>query len=182
MSEKKRANLRDIEVKVLVELMKNSRKSDREISKVLGVSQPTVTRARTTLEKEGVIKEYTLIPDFKRLGYQIMAVLFMGKPETMDRKRSAELRKAVEEMENKIPVATLTVVDGIGLRKGRMIIILFKNYASYTEKLGLIRSLPNIEAENLDGFLVDLSDERNFRVFSMEQVARHINTFGTLRD
>jgi DNA-binding Lrp family transcriptional regulator len=40
--------------------MKNSRRSDRELALVLGISQPTVTRLRTRLEKEGIIKEYTM--------------------------------------------------------------------------------------------------------------------------
>jgi DNA-binding Lrp family transcriptional regulator len=177
LNEKRRTNLKDTEVRVLAELMKNSRQSDRELSKVIGVSQPTVTRIRTRLEKSGMIKEYTLIPDFKKLDYQIMAILFMGKPETMDRKKSEELRKAVAEMEKKSPVATLTVADGIGLGKGRVVIILFKDYSSYMERLGLIRNLPNIEAENMEGFLIDLNDERNFRILSMAQVAHHIEAY-----
>jgi len=166
-----------MEVKVLAELMRNSRKSDRELAKVVGVSQPTVTRVRTKLEREGIIKEYTLIPDFRKLGYELMAFLFMGKPETMERKRSEELRKAVAEMEEKTPIATLTVADGIGLGKGRVVVILLKDYSSYLEKLGVIRNLPNIEAEKMEGFLVDLGNERNFRILSMKQLAHHIEAF-----
>ena len=77
--------MKDIEVKVLAELMRNSRISDRELAKAIGVSQPTITRTRTKLESEGIIEEYTLIPDFKKLGYELMAFLFMGKQETMDK-------------------------------------------------------------------------------------------------
>jgi DNA-binding Lrp family transcriptional regulator len=112
LSEKRRPHIRDVEVKVLAELMRNSRRSDRELAKVVGVSQPTITRTRTKLEREGIIKEYTLVPDFKKLGYQIMAFLFMGKQETIEKKKSEVLRKAVEEMEDKTPIATLTVADG----------------------------------------------------------------------
>lgn len=66
--------MKEAELKLISELMKNSRQSDRELAKAIGVSQPTVTRMRTRLEKEGIIKEYTAIPNFARLGYQIMAV------------------------------------------------------------------------------------------------------------
>ena len=177
MSEKERALIKDVEVKVLAELMRNSRTSDRELAKIVGVSQPTITRIRTKLEREEIIKEYTLIPDFNKLGYELMAFLFMGKQETMDTKKSEELRKAVAEMENKTPIATLTVADGIGLGKGRVIVILFKDYSSYIEKLGIIRKLPNVEAENMEGFLVDLGSNRNFRVLSMKQLAHHIEAF-----
>ena len=59
---------------ILYELIKNSNRSDHELSKVIGISQPTVTRLRNQLEKEGYIKEYTIIPDFKKMGYSIMAI------------------------------------------------------------------------------------------------------------
>jgi Lrp/AsnC family transcriptional regulator for asnA, asnC and gidA len=78
--------MKDVAVKLISELMKNSRKSDRELARAIGVSQPTVTRLRGKLEKEGIIKEYTMIPDFKRLGYQIMAVTFFGKQESRMKK------------------------------------------------------------------------------------------------
>ena len=38
--------------KILHELIRNSSRSDHEIAKVVGVSQPTVTRLRNQLEKE----------------------------------------------------------------------------------------------------------------------------------
>ena len=61
-------------MKLLAELMKNSKTSDRELATKLGVSQPTVSRIRAKLEREGYIKEYTLVPDFHKLGFEIMAV------------------------------------------------------------------------------------------------------------
>jgi len=45
---------------LLFELLKNSKRSDKELAKVLMVSQPTVTRMRSRLVKEGVIKEFTV--------------------------------------------------------------------------------------------------------------------------
>ena len=53
--------MKDTELKVVVELMKNSRRSDRELARAIGMSQPTVTRTRTGLEKRGIIKEYTMV-------------------------------------------------------------------------------------------------------------------------
>jgi DNA-binding Lrp family transcriptional regulator len=49
--------LREVELRLISELMKNSRKSDRELARTIGTSQPTVTRTRNRLEKEGYIKE-----------------------------------------------------------------------------------------------------------------------------
>jgi DNA-binding Lrp family transcriptional regulator len=68
--------LKDVELKLVAELTKNSRRSDRELAKRLHVSQPTVTRIRNKLEKEGIIREFTIIPDFVRLGYEIASITF----------------------------------------------------------------------------------------------------------
>lgn len=61
--------MKDIEIKLVCELIKNSRKSDRELAKLIGVSQPTVSRIRTRLEKEGVI-EYTGTANLRKLGFE----------------------------------------------------------------------------------------------------------------
>ena len=64
--------MKDVELRLISELMKNSRRSDRELAKATGVSQPTISRMIKKLEKERIIKEYTMIPDFVKLGYEIM--------------------------------------------------------------------------------------------------------------
>lgn len=42
--------MKSIELKIVSELMKNSHRSDRELARRIGTSQPTVTRVRTRLE------------------------------------------------------------------------------------------------------------------------------------
>jgi len=69
--------------------MKNSRRSDRELAKAVGVSEPTIGRLIKKLEKEGIIQEYTMIPDFARLGYELMAITLAK----MDAPPSAEIEK-----------------------------------------------------------------------------------------
>ena len=70
--------MRDVELRLISELLKNSRRSDRELAKALGVSQPTVSRTKARLEKEGYISEYTIIPNFNKLGYHLFAVTFFS--------------------------------------------------------------------------------------------------------
>ena len=45
--------LKDLDKRILFEPMKNTKISDRNLSKKIGVSQPTITRRRTKLEREG---------------------------------------------------------------------------------------------------------------------------------
>lgn len=66
--------MKGIRKELLFELLKNSKKSDRELAKILGVSQATVSRMRNRLVAEGWIKEFTIIPNFGKLGYELMAV------------------------------------------------------------------------------------------------------------
>ena len=67
--------MKDFELQLVSELVRNCRRSDRELAKVLHVSQPTVTRTRARLEKQGLI-EYGASPNLPELGYKIMAVVF----------------------------------------------------------------------------------------------------------
>jgi DNA-binding Lrp family transcriptional regulator len=165
--------MKDVELRLLSELMKNSRRSDREIAKAIGVSQPTISRLIKKLEKEGKIKEYTMIPDFGQLGYNLMAVVFFGKQDTMTKEERLVLRGAALELEKKNPHATMMVVSGMGLNKGRMLIIFYRDYSSYSEDLKVIRNLPHSDPGEIESFLVDLNDERNFRTLSLKEVARH---------
>ncbi len=69
--------MKNVGRKLISELMKNSRRSDRELAQAIGVSQPTVSRTIKKLEKEGYIREYTMIPDFHKLGYEIAVLTFV---------------------------------------------------------------------------------------------------------
>ena len=53
--------LKPLDYELLFELMKNSRRSDRTLVKVLKSSQPTITRKRAKLEKE-LIEGYNAVP------------------------------------------------------------------------------------------------------------------------
>ena len=70
--------LKPIDYKILFELMKDSHRSDRQLAKSLGVSQPTVTRRRAMLE-ENFIEGYTVIPKFGQIGFEIAAFTFLKK-------------------------------------------------------------------------------------------------------
>jgi DNA-binding Lrp family transcriptional regulator len=125
--------MNDIELKLICELMKNSRKSDRELAKAIGVSQPTVSRARIRLEKEGIIKEYTMIPDFRKLGFEIVAITFVrhnikyAKPEV----KEAAFRK-VEEWMMKQP-NVIFASEGQGMGWDGVFVSLYRKYSGFIE-------------------------------------------------
>ncbi len=142
--------LRKNELMILLELVKGSRRSDREISKVIGVSQPTVTRTRAKLEKEGWIREYAVIPDLRRLGYELMVFTFMSfredKPELFDKAREWTKKRPCIVFAN----------NGEGLGTNSLMISMHKDYASYSRLLSELRRdwQPNLVSEQ--GFVVSL--------------------------
>jgi len=85
--------MKDTELKLISELMKNSQRSDRELAQAIGVSQPTVTRTKAKLKREGYLLEYTLIPNFEKLGYEIFDLTFASIKQTFSLEQAEEARK-----------------------------------------------------------------------------------------
>jgi DNA-binding Lrp family transcriptional regulator len=166
--------LKNVELRLISELMKNSRRSDRELAKVLGISQPTVTRIRTRLEKEGYIKEYTMIPDFRRLGYTIMGATLLGLSESLSEEALKEVRKLTSKIEESNPHASLLAVNGLGVGKNRLFITFYENYADYVDAVKVTRLIPYVDVQSIESLLVDLNDETNYRVLSMSAIAKHL--------
>jgi len=166
--------MKDVELKLICELMKNSRKSDRELAKAIGCSQPTVTRLRNKLEKEGYIKEYTAIPDFHKLGFEIIAITFskfLKEPTSEERK---ELRRASRELEKKNPRAILIAASGMGLGFNRVFISFHENYSSYIETISLIKKVPNVDASHVESFVISLANEEHYQPLTLSTIVKYL--------
>ncbi|HER54643.1 MAG TPA: Lrp/AsnC family transcriptional regulator [Candidatus Bathyarchaeota archaeon] len=74
---KKSGGLNKKMYQLLLEYLKDSDRSDGEIAKIIGVSQPTVSRMKAKLLKEGYISHFSAFPDFGKMGYEIMAFNFV---------------------------------------------------------------------------------------------------------
>ncbi len=124
--------LKPIDYKILFELMKDSHRSDRQLAKALGVSQPTVTRRRAMLE-ENFIEGYTVIPKFGQIGFEIASITFLKsklKYETGEEKAAA-LQKMKEWYMKQTNV--ILVLDGRGMGWDAVCISLHENFASFAE-------------------------------------------------
>jgi DNA-binding Lrp family transcriptional regulator len=60
--------------KVLEEYLKDSTQSFREIARKIGVSSGTVASRVKDMEEKGIIKKYTTLLDYEKLGYELTAV------------------------------------------------------------------------------------------------------------
>ena len=165
--------LRDVELRLISELMKNSRKSDRELAKIMGVSPSTVTRARTRLEKTGVIREYTMIPDFCALGYNIMGATWFELRGEPINEGTKETRQTVIDAEDN-PRVNLIAVEGLSGDKNRMFVNFYESYSGYDEAMKLLKQVRVVNFDRIDTFLVDLNSKRNYRILSMSAIARNL--------
>jgi len=124
--------LKPIDYKILFELMKDSHRSDRQLAKSLGVSQPTVTRRRAMLE-ENFIEGYTVIPKFGQIGFEMAAMTFLkGKLKTKTGEEKNQTLKKMREWYMKQPNVIL-VLDGRGMGWDAVCISLHENFASFAE-------------------------------------------------
>ena len=62
---------------LLLEYLRDSNRNDKQIAKVLGVSQPTIARMKRRLVEEGLVEHFSVIPIFSKIGYDIMAFSFV---------------------------------------------------------------------------------------------------------
>ena len=120
--------LDEIDRKLLRELLKDSKRSHRELARNIGVSTATVINHIQRLESAGVITDYTVRLDAERLGYELTVIteITVSKGRLLD----------VEQEISKIP-NVCAVYDVTGLTDA-MVIAKFKsrrNLSDFTKKL-----------------------------------------------
>jgi DNA-binding Lrp family transcriptional regulator len=162
--------LRTIDYELLWELVKNSRRSDRQLAKALGTSQPTVTRRRANLEK-GFIIGYTAIPKLEKIGFELVAFSFVkqkmkyAKPEV----REEALRKVDEWMMKQPNV--LLAIGGQGMGWDGLFVSLHKSYTDFEEFIRKHNSeLSDLMIES-QSFIADINPTTIRKPFHLKYLA-----------
>lgn len=165
--------MKDFELRLITELMKNSRRSDRELSKKLNVSQPTITRTRKKLEKEGYIKEYTIIPDFKKLGFQMVSFTLAKLKKGISEDALIEARKKTHQWLQSENVSAILTMRGNGLDADYITITFHESYEAYRRFTSRIRQTPLLEVTDTRTFIASLS-ESHFRPLTFSILAEYL--------
>jgi DNA-binding Lrp family transcriptional regulator len=163
MSSKK---LKSIDYAIIAGLIKNSRLSDRQLGKILHVSQPTVTRRRGQLEKERLL-EYTAIPDLKKLGFEILAMTFANWK--VGQYPGTFVPKA-KDFIGKHP-SIIFVSTGRGNDSDRVAISVHRNYSDYAEFMQEIRKEWADYMEIEHTFIIALNSDDVLRPLSFKTMA-----------
>jgi hypothetical protein len=129
-----------------------------------------VTRNRKLAES--YVRSYTIVPEFKKIGYEILAMTF-AKAKTFDRK----------EVETKLEVQRKWVMqhpniffasDGEGLGKDAVILSLHKDYSKYAD---FMREFTVNFAEfisDVQSFIVSLKTGMIIKPFDLRYLAEDL--------
>lgn len=165
--------LREVELRLIAELMKNSRRSDRELAKAVGASQPTVTRTRIRLEREGYLKEYTVLPDFRKIGFELLSLTFLKSRPVMSAEDVEEMRKTSLEIARTTEFDFVMNERGIGLGFEAVLVTFHRDYASYNKFRNQLRTYDFLDS-HIESFLISLEDEVRYLPLTFSVLARHL--------
>ncbi|UCG35956.1 MAG: winged helix-turn-helix transcriptional regulator [Candidatus Bathyarchaeota archaeon] len=163
--------LKDIDLKIIFELMKNSKTSDRQLANKLGVSQPTITRRRGRLE-DGAIEGYTTIPAWKEIGYEIFAITLYSINQDIGLQSKAKTsRKRAKEWLMSHP----NVIMGGGGRGGAgmegFMITIHKNYSDFESFMVRHRREVGDLVNSQQTFVVNLGGSLVLKPFHLKYLA-----------
>jgi len=156
--------LKDVELRLISELIKDSRRSDRKLAKAIGVSQPTVSRVRLRLEREGMI-EYSASPNLAKLGFEILAVVLGRRNYQKHPEINTQAKNYARDHPN-----ILFSASGNGLGYDRISVSVHRNFSDYS------RFMQEIQAEwagtmDVDSFLINLKGDDVVQHLSFKQLA-----------
>ena len=147
---------------LLRELLKNSRQSDRDLARALNVSQPTISRIRNKLEKNGMILDYTIIPDFKKMGFELLGINFAKlRAEALLSRFNEKAREFIAKFPNTIFAST-----GEGMGMNAVSISFYRNFAEYHKRVKMMRTEWQDLIEDIQSFVVAIG-EGEFKRFSL---------------
>lgn len=162
--------LKSVDYKILAALMTNSKISDRQLAKEIGVSQPTVTRRRTRLEKDA-LDGYTAVPKWATIGFQILAITLVKAHPTTGLKDSFEAARgrAAQWMMKQPNVILCSGTRGMG-RNGVMISV-HRTYADFDQFMSEHkRELGDMFTE-IDTAIVNLSGSEIIKPLHLKYLA-----------
>jgi DNA-binding Lrp family transcriptional regulator len=162
--------LKPLDYKILFELMKNAKRSDRQLAKLLRVSQPTVSRRRAFVEKE-LIDGYTAVPKWEKLGYEILAItLIKTKSSLASQEKYVSVRKRGLEWLMKQP--NIIMSGGCrGMGVSAFMISVHKNYSDYDEFMYKYRLELADTVDDLQTVIVNLAGRELLKPLHLKYLA-----------
>ncbi len=125
----------DISAKVLEEYLRDSRQSIREVARKIGVSSGTVASRLREMEDAGVIRRYSALLDYEKLGYELTAITEV----TISDGRMIEVGEAIAKMSQATGVYNVTGDSDI------MVVGKFRNRRELSDFTKKLLTVPHVE-------------------------------------
>jgi len=144
-------NMKNKDIDVLCELLKNGRISDRELAKKLNMSQSTVTRTRHRLEKKEILS-YAAIPNLPSLGINLLVFTFA--------KCTKSTQQTIKKFKSFIMKNPKVIFggEGTGIGKTHIIATLHNNLSDYINFIRLFRAESKDCVEDIESFFISTTD------------------------
>jgi len=141
--------LDEIDRKLLRELLKDSKRSHRELARAIGVSAATVINHVQRLESAGVIKDYSARLDHERLGYELTVVteIVVSKGKLLE----------TDEEIAKIP--NVCAVYDITGQTDAMVVAKFKSRNKLSDFTKALLAMPYVERTNTHVVLTTVKED-----------------------
>jgi DNA-binding Lrp family transcriptional regulator len=144
----------DIDRRIIKEYLEDARRSYREVAKRIGVSVGTVVSRVKKLEAAKIIKGYSAIIDYSKLGYDITVVTEI----VVSKGKLVEVEKSVAEMPGVCAVYDVTgETDAIVIAK-------FKNRESLSNFTKSLLKMPYVERTNTHVVLTTAKEDFNLPI------------------
>ena len=163
--------MKDVERKLIAELMRDSRRSDRELARAVGVSQPTISRAIAKLKKDGVIREFTVIPDYEKLGYHLVAFTLVKNRTGITKEELENAREASLRDMKRAPANIVLFERGLGDGYTAILISFHEDYSDYTQLKDRMKQYPFLDTSSTLSFILDLNDKIHYRYLTFSTLA-----------
>lgn len=125
----------DVTAKVLEEYLKDSRQSIREVARIVGVSSGTVASRLREMQEAGIIRRYSAILDYEKLGYELTAITEV----TVSDGKMIEVCETVAKMSQATGVYNVTGDADI------MIVGKFKNRRELSDFTKKLLTIPHVQ-------------------------------------
>ena len=125
----------DTSLRVLEEYLKDSRQSIREVARKIGVSSGTVASRIKELEDQGVIKRYSAVLDFEKLGYELTALTEV----TVTEGKMMQVGEEIAKLSHAFAVYNVTGDSDI------IIVAKFKTRRDLSDFTKKVLTLPNVQ-------------------------------------
>jgi DNA-binding Lrp family transcriptional regulator len=144
--------LDEIDGRILLAYLSDSRSASREVAKYSGVSAATVIARTRRLEQRGVIKGYSVIIDHEKIGYQLTVVTEV----TASQGKLVEIEREAARLPNVCAVYDVTGATDF------MIVAKFRDRRELSSFTKSLLSMPYVERTNTHVVLTTVKEDFRF--------------------